>query len=183
MAIKRSPVRKSTVALVNKYGFSTKAIEAMRTITPYLSLSKVVDGWAKHILAAESLEERRWHIAGEGVPLLQNHYGEKIVLCKPKAQSYLLPGGRYSPDYLYIFESGLRVIVEVKGSSFQKGYKDAIAKMRAAATLHWYDHFMLVTREAGEWKLEEMKPDPDYQTELQALVDEVSDMGTITVVE
>lgn len=169
--------RKSTAVLVNKYGFSTEALKAMQTVTPHLPFAKIVEQWAKYLLASESEFERRWHSQGEDLPLLEELYGEKVVLCKPKAISYQLPGGRYSPDYLYIFESGLRVVVEVKGSSFQKGFKDAKAKMRAAATLHWYDNFLLVMWEKNEWSLEAVKPDPDYVTELQALIDNVDQLN------
>lgn len=169
----RRSVRKKTSDLINAYGFSTDSIQGMRLIIPYLPLSKIVEAFAKYLLAAESREEQRWHVNGEDIPLIQDYFDQKVALCKPKAQSYNLPGGRYSPDYLYILEDGTRVVVEVKGSKFQKGYRDAVAKMKAAATLHWYDKFMLVMWANGHWELTEILPDKDFITELHKLAQAV----------
>jgi hypothetical protein len=166
--------RKSTAQLVNSYGFSLQSIRAMQAVTPYLSLSKIVDSWAKFLLKAESREEQRWQVMG--VPLIEKHYGQKVVLWKPKAVMYQLPGGRYSPDFYYILEDGLRVSVETKGSPFQHGYKDARAKIRAAATLYWFDRFMMVMWKEGAWQLEEIEPDKDFRTELQVLAADVAEM-------
>lgn len=173
MAKRAYPIhkRKSTAQLVNSYGFGLQAIRAMQTVTPYLPVSKVVEGWAHLLLKAESLEESRWQVMG--VPLIENHFGKKVVAWKPKAVSYTLPGGRYSPDFYYILEDGERINVEVKGSTYQRGYRDSIAKMRAAATLYWFDKFILAMWEKGAWKLELIEPDAAFQTELQVLAADV----------
>lgn len=46
-----------------------------------------------------------------------------------------IPGGRYTPDFLYILENGQMVFVEIKGSKRQKNYRDARSKLRAAAAV------------------------------------------------
>lgn len=168
----RRMVRKKTADLVNSYGFSVDAIRIMQDITPTLSMSKVTEAWARYLLNAESLEEQRWKVMG--TPLLEEYFGGlRVVICKPKAVSYQLPGGRYTTDFLYIFENGMRLSVDVKGSKFQKGYKDSVAKIRASATLHWYDRFMMVMWERGKWSLEEVLPDPKFVVDLDVLVDEI----------
>lgn len=168
----RRMVRKKTADLVNNYGFSLDAIRVMQEISPSLPMSKVTEAWARYILNAESLEEQRWKVMG--TPLLEEYFGGlKVVFCKPKALSYQLPGGRYTIDFLYIFEDGMRLAVDVKGSKFQKGYKDAVAKIRAAATLHWYDRFMMVMWERGKWQLEEILPDKNFIADLDILMNEI----------
>jgi len=173
---KRAPVRrKKTIAqLVNNYGFSLQSIRAMQAVTPKLPPSKIVEKWAHFLLNSESLEEKRWLIMG--VPLIENHFSQKVVLWKPKVISYQLPGGRYTPDFYYILEDGTRLNIEVKGSKYQRGYKDARNRMRTAATLYWFDVFMMVISEAGTWQLELIEPDDEYQTELQVLAADVKDM-------
>jgi hypothetical protein len=175
--------RKSTSNLVNSYGFSIASIRTMEAMTPYVHpLHKAVEGWAKFLLEAESREEVRWQAMG--IPLLEDYYEQKVVLWKPKAISWNLPGGRYSPDFLYIFEDGMRLHVEVKGSAFQYGYKDARAKLRIAATLYWFDRFMMVMPQAGAtWSLEEICPDKDFQTDLQALAAEIPTINTNDIYE
>lgn len=170
--IPRRPTREQ---LVNKYGFSLQAIRIFQEVTPHLPPSKVVEGWAAFLLKAESLEEKRWQTMG--IPLLEDHYGMKIKLWKPKAFSFKLPGGSYSPDFFYIFENGMRLHIEVKANKFQANYRDARSKILAAATLYWFDNFMMVTRGvANGWDLEEIPPDKDFQTELQVLADELQNM-------
>ena len=77
--------------------------------------------------------ERAWATTGA-------HYLMTLYLC-PVAVMYYeplsvnLPGGRYTPDFLAIMENGLLVFVECKGSKSQRGYRDARAKLRAAAAL------------------------------------------------
>lgn len=168
----RRMVRKKTSDLVNSYGFSVDAIRVMERITPRLPMSKVTDVWARYLLNAESLEEQRWKVMG--TPLLEEYFGgARVVLCRPKAVSYQLPGGRYTVDFLYFFDDGMRLAVDVKGSKFQKGYKDSVAKIRAAATLHWYDRFMMVMWERGKWQLEEILPDKNYIVDLDILMNEI----------
>lgn len=175
----RRSVRKKTADLVNSYGFSMDAIAAMQNIMPLLPMSKVTEAWARYLLNAESLEEQRWKIMGS--PLLEEYFGGiKIVLCKPKAISYQLPGGRYTTDFLYFFENGMRLSVDVKGSKFQKGYKDSVAKIRAASTIHWYDKFMMVMWEKGKWSLEEILPDSKFVTDLDILMAEIQRMADQT---
>jgi hypothetical protein len=186
MTIKRAPVsrRKKTSELVNSYGFSIHAIRLMEDMVPYLHpLNKAVDGWAKFLLASESREETRWQALG--IPLLEDFYQQKVVLWKPKAITWQLPGARYSPDYLYIFEDGMRLNVEVKGSTFQPGYKDARAKMRMAATLYWIDRFMMVMPVPGtvRWELDEILPDKEFQTDLHVLAAEIERINAGDVLE
>ncbi len=173
--VKRAfPTKRKTAQLVNDYGYSLQSIKAMQNVTPFLSPRTIVEQWSRHLLKAESREEQRWLVMG--VPLIENCFQKKVALWKPKALAYLLPGGRYTPDVLYILEDGQHVQVEVKGSQFQKGYKDARAKMRTAATLHWYHTFVMCMWERGAWQLEIVPPDPEYQTDLQTLAAEVQVM-------
>jgi hypothetical protein len=177
--------RKTTSNLVNSYGFSIASIRMMETMTPYVHpVRKTVEAWAKFLLEGESREEMRWQTMG--IPLLEEYYEQPVVLWKPKAISFLLPGGRYSPDFFYIFEDGLRLHVEVKGSTFQAGYRDSRAKMRVAATLYWFDKFMMVIRNpkaSTAWLLEEVEPDPNFQTDLQALAAEIPTINTNDLIE
>jgi hypothetical protein len=177
--------RKTTSNLVNSYGFSIASIRMMEAMTPYVHpVRKTVESWAKFLLEAESREELRWQAMG--IPLLEDYYEQKVALWKPKAVSWQLPGGRYTPDFLYIFEDGLRLNVEVKGSTFQAGYRDARAKMRVAATLYWFDNFMMVMPNPdarASWLLEEVSPDKGFQTDLQALMAEIPTINTNDIFE
>ena len=176
---KRAPFgkKKTTPELVNSYGLSISSIRLAEQMTPYLHpLHKVTEGWAKFLLAAESQEEKRWQ--SQGIPLLEDFYHQKIVLWQPKAVSWQIPGGRYSPDFFYIFEDGMRLHVEVKGNEHQAGYRDAMARMRVAATLRWYDRFLMAVKETTTtWKLKEVLPDKDYQSDLFTIAANIEQMN------
>lgn len=165
------PKRATKDQLINKYGFSTQALHVMQDVTPFRTLRTLVEDWAKFLLKSESLEEQRWQVLAKA--LLEEHYKMKIVLWKPKAMGFVLPGGTYKPDFFYIFEDGTRLHVDVKGNRFQKGYRDARAKMRASATLYWFDRFMVAVWDKGTFALEQIDPDKDFKTELQALAAEI----------
>ena len=47
-----------------------------------------------------------------------------------------IPGGFYTPDFMYILENGQTIFVEIKGSKRQKNYRDARSKLRAAANVY-----------------------------------------------
>lgn len=59
--------------------------------------------------------------------------GQAVVLTMYEPLSFNLPGSRYTPDFLHILADGEQCFVEVKGSKSQRGYRDARAKLRAAA--------------------------------------------------
>jgi hypothetical protein len=71
-----------------------------------------------------------------GYLLTGDELGSEVVLTQYHALKVNLPGGSYEPDFLHILADGRLVIVEVKGSREQKGYRDARAKLRAAADLY-----------------------------------------------
>ncbi len=61
---------------------------------------------------------------------------------------------RYTPDFTVIDENGRLVAYETKG--FMRD--DAHVKIKVAATSFRWIHFVLVTKEKGQWNEKEIKP-------------------------
>ena len=87
----------------------------------------------------DSDSEEWW--ASYGALLLGDEAGSPVALTQYHALTLHLPGGSYTPDFLHILADGRLVVVEVKGSQKQRGYRDARAKLRAAADLYRWATF------------------------------------------
>jgi len=157
---------KKLTDLVSSYGFSTASIDIIKKFVPKTTkaqLNNALRGFAKYLLLAESSFEKRWLKFDKVV--VEDYFGSKVALMRPKPVSFLLPANVYTPDFFYILEDGRRVYVEVKGSTFQQGYRDAIAKLRMAATLYYFETFIEVmpdkTSKNG-WSVKLIEPDVEY---------------------
>jgi hypothetical protein len=164
--------RKSTPELVQTFGMSLDAIQTLEKCIPYLPMSKALAGMAKYLLKGVSKEEIQWRQAG--TPLLEEMCEEKVVMVQHPSLTYPIPGGHYTADFLYFMASGLRINVEVKGSKFQKGYKDARARMRAAASLHPYDRFIMAMPFMGDWELDLEEPTGEYADQWKQLAEQLA---------
>lgn len=68
---------------------------------------------------------------------------EEPVLIIYEPLSLKVPGGRYTPDFLVLYNSGYFVLVEVKESPYQPSFRDCAAKLRASAELYPFFTFAL----------------------------------------
>ncbi|MBX3004538.1 MAG: hypothetical protein KF821_01775 [Anaerolineales bacterium] len=120
----------------------------------------------KHITARALLDfagreyrsraERRW--ASEGQILIAELFHTPVEVTLYEPMSFSVPGGRYTPDFLHILSTGEQVFVEIKGSRRQTNYRDARSKLRAAAEVYPYFHWveaLAPSRNTG-WKLEQI---------------------------
>lgn len=82
--------------------------------------------------------------AAYGPILIGDEFGEKVVLTMYEPMTFRLPGGKYTPDFLHLLQSGTHVFVEVKGSKKQKNYRDARSKLRAAAEMYSFYSWCMV---------------------------------------
>jgi hypothetical protein len=87
----------------------------------------------------DSAAEEWW--ARYGALLLASELGQEIVLTQYHPMTFHLPGGTYTPDFLHVSGDGKLYIIEIKGSRAQKNYRDARAKLRAAADLYRWATF------------------------------------------
>jgi len=157
---------KKLTDLINSYGLSTASIEVIKKFLPKTNktqLANVLRGFAKYLLKAESSFEKKWLMIDKVV--IEDYYGSKVVIMRPKPISFLLPSNIYTPDFFYILEDGRRIYVEVKASPFQQGYRDAIAKLRMTATLFYFEIFIMVMPDKESkngWKVTPIEPDEAY---------------------
>ena len=154
--------------LVNTYGFSTEAIRIIRKFIvkedpTKRQLELALKGFARFLLKAESAQEIKW--LKFATTVIKETFKSDVIITKPKPCSFNLPANSYTPDFLHILKDGRRVYVEVKGSEFQPGYRDSIAKLRMTATLYYYDIFILVmpdVKEPNGWKVKIIELDEEY---------------------
>ena len=81
----------------------------------------------------KSATETLWAALGPGA--IAQALGQAVVLTMYEPLTVHLPGGAYTPDFFYILTDGTQVFCEVKGSTKQRGYRDARSKLRAAAEI------------------------------------------------
>lgn len=77
-----------------------------------------------------------------------------------------LAGGRYTPDFVLVFEGGERWIVEVKGSwnAHPSGRSSKRNLKQAAVEFDWLGRFYaLMPDGAGGWSLTEFSTPPHYR--------------------
>ena len=104
-----------------------------------------------------SKAEEAWAVIGS--MWIEDEFKLKVARELYEPFSFNLPGGSYTPDFLYILEDGSMVFCEVKGSKLQKNYRDARSKLRAAAELHpWFFWTQATQAGRGAWDFEVIKP-------------------------
>lgn len=103
----------------------------------------------------KSSAERVW--SSEGPLLIQAQFITKVAITHYEPVSFNIPGGRYTPDFMHILHTGEIVFVEIKGSRRQKNYRDARSKLRAAAEVYPYFHWVeaiMPSKAVPHWSLE-----------------------------
>jgi hypothetical protein len=86
----------------------------------------------------DSAEEKLWSTICEAILW---DYGMVVVRTVYHPFTLHLDGGKYTPDFLHILDDATQLVVEVKGSRKQRGYRDARTKLRAAAARFDYWRF------------------------------------------
>jgi hypothetical protein len=95
--------------------------------------------------------EAEWAAVGPAV--IAETTGQPVAFTLYEPLTFHLPGGSYTPDFLHILQDGEQCFVEVKAliigkngennSRSQRGYRDARAKLRAAADVYpfytWFE--------------------------------------------
>ena len=112
---------------------------------------------ARLVSPYRSKAEEAW--AGIGALWVGDWFKQAVAKELYEPMSFNLPGGSYTPDFLYFLADGTHVFCEVKGSKQQKNYRDARSKLRAAAELHpWYNWTQATQAGRGAWDFEEIEP-------------------------
>ena len=88
-----------------------------------------------------SESERLW---GDmyGQIYIQDVFGHPVLQQNYEPITFSIPGGVYTPDFLYILNNGNMLFVEIKGSKEQKNYRDARSKLRACAEVYYWAYWM-----------------------------------------
>jgi hypothetical protein len=103
---------------------------------------------------------------GIGKILIESETNNRVIFTGYEWYTFKLPGGSYTPDYNYLMENGLWVMVEIKHGKHQPNYRDARSKLRAAAALNPWFVFYECRCEGGNWVLERIYPDKGYVKQL-----------------
>lgn len=110
-----------------------------RLVSPYRS--KTEAAWAN----VNALWVGEWF----QTPVLETRY---------EPLTFHVPGGSYTPDFMNLLADGRIVFVEVKGSTHQKNYRDARAKLRAVRDLYpWFYWCEARPVGRGNWEFEEIR--------------------------
>jgi len=102
--------------------------------------------------------EKEW-ARSQHVAYIQDFFNSPVVFWGYEWISFHLPGGLYTPDFLYVLQTGRLVFLETKGSRKQANYRDARSKLRGAATLNPWFWFYECRITKTSWVLEKIKPD------------------------
>ena len=78
-----------------------------------------------------------------GAILVMEEFAYDVVLTMNEPMTFRIPGGKYTPDFMHILESGKIVFVEVKKNKHLKSYRDSRAKLRAAAEVFPFFHWVM----------------------------------------
>lgn len=124
----------------------------------------------KFATRARSKAEVNWYNVGKTI--IADELQTPVLFAGYEWLSFKLPGGEYTPDWDYVMGDGRLVIVEVKTSKFQAGYRDARSKLRAAATLNPWFTFYEAMQERGGFILELIQPDANYVYNLRVAIRE-----------
>lgn len=101
-------------------------------------------------------------LVNDHVNFIKAHLGQDVIFWGYEWVSFHLPGGSYTPDFLYLLGSGQQVYVEIKGSRKQANYRDARSKLRGAATLNPWFWFYEARLARNAWEFERVPPDPAW---------------------
>jgi len=118
------------------------------------------------VMAGRSGAEMQWRSVGGAI--LETEVGSSVVWVGYEWITFRVPAGKYTPDFMYIFENGEIAFVEVKGTKKQRGYVSTRQKLRAVATLNpWFRFFEAVGGRMA-WEVERIKPEVGF---LQNIID------------
>lgn len=102
----------------------------------------------------KSTTEERWR-EDDGIPALEKTMGSKVAWCGHEIFKFKLGKPIYTPDFIHIMEDGRVVVVEVKASRKQRGYRTSRDKLRTAAGLYPFFVWLLaVGKKNGPWDIE-----------------------------
>lgn len=107
---------------------------------------------AKAFPKYKSKSEEDW--AEHGIMILELEKGLDTVWQVYEPATFKLPGNSYTPDFMHLLVSGEIVWVEVKGSKYQKNYRNARSKLRAAAAIFPFWIWIEAVGSEMDWKLE-----------------------------
>ena len=102
--------------------------------------------------------ENEW-ADSQHVAYIQDYFQSPVMFWGYEWVSFHLPGGSYTPDFMYVLQTGRIVFLEIKGSKRQANYRDARSKLRGAATLNPWFMFCECRIDKNSWVLERIKPD------------------------
>lgn len=155
--IRRVKSRKSTLGVATKYGVSVAPLESIRQYIEGKTPTKQDNAAVSFYLTARSDAEASWREIGK--PLIEHEIGGRILFSGYEWVSFKIPGGDYTPDWMYLMDNGKTVFVEIKASRMQTNYRDARSKLRAAASMNpWYT-FVEALWEKRVWTLDIIKAD------------------------
>jgi len=104
----------------------------------------------------DSKAEEWWAAWGEW--LIGSEVEGEVVETYYHPLTFHLAGESYTPDFLHLLADGRLVLVEIKGSTKQKGYRDARSKLRAAAVMYpWVTWYEALVGRGGWEKLERIR--------------------------
>lgn len=152
---------KTLEELLSSSGVSLRPLNELAVA---LSQGKRLSGISREVLsfvlAGRSTHENQWQRIGASV--LSQEIGSPVIWEGYEWIAFRVPGGIYTPDFMYIFENGEIAFTEVKGSKRQKGYVTTRQKLRATATLNPWFYFFEVVGKGVDWEIEQVKPEPGF---------------------
>ena len=94
-----------------------------------------------------------------GVPVLEDILGAKQIWFGYEPVKFVLGKPIYTPDFMHLLEDGRIVIMEIKGSRHQRGYRSSRTKLRTAAGIYPFFIWTLAIGnkqkgEINEWEVE-----------------------------
>lgn len=99
----------------------------------------------------KSGSERQFALLGRAI--LREHFDVAVAAMFYEPCRWKIPGGNYTSDFMAVMEDGRIVLVEVKGSRKQKGYRDARSKLRAVAEIYQFFTWIECVEQDG-WTVE-----------------------------
>ena len=122
------------------------------------------------VLSGRSNEESQWQRIGASI--LSQEVGSPVVWEGYEWIAFRVPGGIYTPDFMYIFENSEIAFVEVKGSKRQRGYVTTRQKLRATAALNPWFHIFEVVGKGTNWDVERIVPDAGFIQNIVSVFEE-----------
>lgn len=136
-------------------------VEPMQALARALTQGKKVTGKSRDflsfVMAGRSKSEMQWRGIGDAV--MQDEVGSPVVWSGYEWVTFRVPGGMYTPDFIYIFENNEIAFVEIKGSKKQRGYVSTRQKLRATASLNPWFYFFEAVGSGSNWNVELVEPE------------------------